>query len=398
MRFAVRTSASVATAVALGCFLTGCQAVQYGVGSNSKNIKMDQTTDPIDFSRQFVEANVYGIDPYGKLEVQNLSDRRQLQAYWCSKNTKSIESLSSKLSQLCALQGGKPEPIRGHYWCYRPNDRTVLFDWHEIWDKKAGEKPAKCVLGEREKIVVSAPLGEKGHATPEWIRYWKTANVDKAYDARMALLEPPKITTESNPASAKSAPKAQKSVTDKPQKIQSTKKLSQQELDFQSLNTKEQSVVLEGHKLNYSLMKGSGAPIIMIPGEEGKFVWFCTNCFNYFDARKGFSPDSFPARPDKVLKFVSITFQKANWASLLVMARAGETIPEFGDAKAIVIKYDISCSPTLQKRMQSVTASNLVPNSTPRVHTLKPGESKWSPVTESEPLFSAVDNACHRGQ
>ena len=51
MRFAVRTSASVATAVALGCFLTGCQAVQYGVGSNSKNIKMDQTTDPIDFSR-----------------------------------------------------------------------------------------------------------------------------------------------------------------------------------------------------------------------------------------------------------------------------------------------------------------------------------------------------------
>ena len=106
--------------------------------------------------------------------------------------------------------------------------------------------------------MVSAPLGEKGHATPEWIRYWKAANVDKAYDARMALLEPPKITTESNPASAKSAPKAQKSVTDKPQKIQSTKKLSQQELDFQSLNTKEQSVVLEGHKLNYSLMKGSG--------------------------------------------------------------------------------------------------------------------------------------------
>ena len=49
MRFAVRTSASVATAVALGCFLTGCQAVQYGVGSNFKNIKMDQMSSAMTF-------------------------------------------------------------------------------------------------------------------------------------------------------------------------------------------------------------------------------------------------------------------------------------------------------------------------------------------------------------
>lgn len=385
-----RTYAGLVTAIALGWLLTGCQSVQYGVSNNAKKPDVSKASDPVDFSRQFVESDVYGLDPYGKLEVKDLPDRRQLQAQWCAKESSPDDKLGSKLSQLCIQQKGKPTPIRGHYWCFRPSDRAVLFDWYDLWDKRSGEEPAACLLGEREKIVVGMPLPGAGFTSPEWVQYWKAANVDKAYDALQALLAPPKVMAEERPVVAK----AQKTSVAQSSKPKTVKKITQQELDFRSLNTKDRTVVLEGHKFSYGVLEDTGFPILMLPGKKGEYEWVCVNCFNAVDVRKGFSLASFILRPDGILKFVSISYKKSDIVRLMLVARKGETLPAFGKDDTLIMGYKISCSPTLRKRLEYVMSTSQRLNNKPTDYRLTEKDKKWEPVSESEPLYVGVQNAC----
>ena len=363
-----RISAGTLLIVSTAIFISGCQTVHLGAEKGVQKPKISRVTDPIEFSYRFVEADSYGIDMHRVLKVSNLSGRRELLGSWCAKEDSS-DNLSYHLFQLCKQQKGeRVQAVGPRQWCFRPSDRTVLFEWSDIWGNDS-----RCLTGERRKISVNAPASADEVNNPYWEGYWKSFGVDRNYDLKSAKKEKQTLHT----------PKAS-------QKTKTQKKLSQKEIEFRSLDTERKTVVLEGHKFQYGLLD-NGTPVVVLFGEDTS--WVCVNCFNSMDARLGFFPAFFPSRPDKMLRFVSYPHKKTDYVALMLMARKGETIPGYGDATSISLKYDFSCSP-MRKRLDYIASLNDVPSSEPKRHEVSDDQKQWEDVPNTDALFISIERAC----
>ena len=240
-----RISAGTLLIVSTAIFISGCQTVHLGAEKGVQKPKISRVTDPIEFSYRFVEADSYGIDMHRVLKVSNLSGRRELLGSWCAKEDSS-DNLSYHLFQLCKQQKGeRVQAVGPRQWCFRPSDRTVLFEWSDIWGNDS-----RCLTGERRKISVNAPASADEVNNPYWEGYWKSFGVDRNYDLKSAKKEKQTLHT----------PKAS-------QKTKTQKKLSQKEIEFRSLDTERKTVVLEGHKFQYGLLD-NGTPVVVLFGED----------------------------------------------------------------------------------------------------------------------------------